>query len=433
MAQQGVEGGLSTRGVCSKSRLLTGNVRCHPPHKCTSFATSSTYLSLAFKGLVATLQYTLRRSGMAAKKSILVLSILVPLCLVAPSSAQPVEPSNTTIDNRILTKSEIRDIFDTMLERRLKGDVKGYINDAVNQQVQSFQWILALLGLGGITLVVALVNKTLEDMVTQKVEERSNNITQALDFLKFNTSTTKIHLGLDIAEAVKDMRITQSITDADLEAILSYLRRIDPASQFRHTAEFRSGLLDTMRLLTIKTQSAFIDELFDKYQAEISQDTQLLTRLLNHYGQEVIGDGSPKDENSRSYLRFQILEVYAPTHRYPEVALAYRTLYESEKIRLNNEIRPARSERVVDCIKRSKNLTEQDQRLFLRKLLVYSKSSNWFDGFQGKNIETAVRYLFQAQHDAFLEVYQLNKEDSSAIATQGLTSEQADDLINRLF
>lgn len=370
---------------------------------------------------------------MTTKKSILLAGILIPLCFVTPSSAQQVEPSRTAADSSMLSKNEIRDIVDTMLERRLKLDVKGYINDAVNGQVQSFQWILALLGLGGITLVVTLVNKTLEDMVTQKLEERSNNITQALDFLKFTTSTTKIHLGLDIAEAVKDMRITQSITDSDVEAILSYLRRIDPASQFRHTAEFRSGLLDTMRFLTIQTRSAFIDELFDKYQAEIFQDAQLLTNLLNHYGQEVIGDGSPKDENSRSYQRFQTLEGYAPTQRYPEVALAYRTLYESERIRLNNEIGPARSDRVTDCIARSKNLTAQDQRLFLRKLLFFSKSSNWFDGFQGKNIENAVRHLFQTQQDSFLEAYQLNKEESTTIATEGLTSDEADDLLSRLF
>jgi len=359
--------------------------------------------------------------------------ILAPLFLLTPSFGQTVEPNRTTTDSRGLAKNEIKEIVDTMLERRLKQDVKGYINDAVNQQIQSFQWILALLGLGGLTLVVTLINKTLKEMVTQKVEERSNDITQALEFLKFNTSTTKIHLGLDLAEAVKDMSITNSITDSDLEGILSYLRKIEPASQFRHTAEFRSGLLDTMRFLTANTQSAFIDELFDKYQAEIFQDSKLLTRLLNHYGQEIIGDGIPKDVNSRSYQRFQILEGYAPTHRYPEEALAYRTLYESENIRLKKEISPIGSDQVVECIKRSKNLTEQDQRLFLRKLFYFSKSSNWFNGFQGKNIETAVRYLFQTQQEPFLDAFQLSKDDSSMIAKEGLTLEQSNDLLSKII
>ena len=374
---------------------------------------------------------------MSLKKTVLILGILTPLLLLAPSpaqSAQSAQSGRGTIDSTALPKSEIKEIVDTMLERRLKQDIKGYINDAVSQQFQSFKWILAIFGLGGSTLIVAYITNRLKDMVSQELEKRSDNITQGLEFLKFNTSTTKIHLNLDLANALNNMNITSSIIEADLESILSYLRGIDPSSKFRHTPEFRSGLLDTMRLLISNTESALIDELFDKYQAEIFQDTHLLIGLLDHYGQDIIGDGTPRDEDSRSYQRFKILEGYAPTKGYPEIALAYRTLYESEKTRLRGEISPIQSVQVIDCISKSKHLSEQDQRLYIRKLLRLSKYSNWCTGgFQAKNIESTVRFLFRTYQGALFDAYQLGNDESTTIATEGLNLEEADALLSRLF
>ncbi len=194
-----------------------------------------------------------------------------------------------------------------------------------------------------------------------------------------------------------------------------------------NSPEFVASLFDVTRSFASAGQSASIDELFEAYEREILAAPNLVQPLLHHYGQEIVQrELEPKDDFA--YRAFETLERVATSSRVPELALAYRTLYESKKS--PSEVLKT----VVKLIERSVYLNDMDRTRYLQVMLLRSNAGNWTRTStpEAHAIEGVVRSLFATYSAVLRNAYGLEESTARKIATNGLNYDEAEVLATQL-
>lgn len=316
--------------------------------------------------------------------------------------------------NASLRKVEIEDMIDKVIDQKLKSMVEREVTSNVNDRFNQLNWILALLGIVGVGSLGTLANYFIEKAVEQRLDKRTGNITEGLEFSRFYLLTLKLQIG-------------QGFTQVDIDPIMNYLRKVERNSQIRHSPDFISGLYQVMSSFTSASQSASIDELFVAYEQEILSAPTLVQPLLHHYGQEIISrDITPT--NDVAYKAFEKLERVATSSQVPELALAYRTLYEFGQ-NLSNTPTIVRK-----LITSSSKLNTKDRGLYIYNILMRSKVDNWITQptREGYSIQNLIREFILAYKDVFHEVYGMDEQLALEISKEGVSLERSEKLSSEL-
>ena len=286
--------------------------------------------------------------------------------------------------------------------------------DAVRREVsvqedirfRQLRWFLILAGLIGLGTFGTLANYLIEKAVENRFEKKTEKISRALDFSKFYTIALKVDMG-------------DSFSQPDLDAIKSFLRKVEKDSEVRHWPEFLAALLQVAKSFASAGQSASIDELFSMYEREILSAPSLVEPLLRHYGQEIVAT-PVRQANDPGLMAFRKLERVASSSNFPELALACRTLYESSKSHHDPQI-------VSSLITRSAKLSAKDKQLYLIELLLRSKEDNWVKTSRPETfvIQVAVRRLFGDFKADFSAMHGLSEELCRKISDNGIDAEEA--------
>lgn len=338
---------------------------------------------------------------------LLLLISLSPVCVAAPG---PHSERDLGIKENQLRKQDVEDIVDKAIEKNLKPLVEKEVFAKEEERFKQLSWIIALFGLIGVGTFGTLAKYLIESAVEQKLERRTGEISSALDFSRFYALTLKLAIG-------------KGFTPEDVDAIMNYLRKVERNSQTRHSSEFISALFQVMKSFTSASQSPSIDELFVAYEQEILSAPALVQPLLHHYGQDLVGrDITPKDDIS--YRAFERLERVATSSRVPELALAYRTLYESKKNA------PESGRLVNNLLVSSTKLSSEDRARYLHEILLRTRSSNWMrrETKEGFLIQLHAREFVKRYKKELLDVYGLEDRLAQDIAVNGIDDQDSEKL-----
>lgn len=245
------------------------------------------------------------------------------------------------------------------------------------RRFSQFKWIVALIGLVGLGTFGTLSNYLIEKAVDGRLEARTGNISDALDFIRFNSIALKLDLGA-------------SFSVEDRTSILNYLRRSAKNDRVRYSAEFNAALVQVMKSFTEAGQSSSINEILQLYEREILTSDTLVEILVHHYGQEIVGRHStPKDDQSMK--TFEKLEAIAEGAKVGELALAYRILYVHKAS--PKSVQPA----VLQALDRAQTLATDDLARFFREILQRTIAVNWqrVADPQGLSFQSITRSFFE--------------------------------------
>lgn len=310
--------------------------------------------------------------------------------------------ANDQLDYR-LRKQEVEDIVDRAVDRNVKSLVEKEVTAKEDERFKQLSWIVAFIGLIGIGTFGTLAKYLIETAVEQRLEKRTGEISSALDFSRFYLLTLKLEFG-------------DGFTQEDVDAIMNYLRKVEKNSNTRHSKEFISALFQVMHSFAAASQSASLDELFVSYEQEILSAPTLVQPLLHHYGQEIVGrDIAPADDVG--YRAFEKLERVSTSSRVPELALAYRTLFESRKSA------PDSDKLIYALLTSSTKLPEEDRTRYLHEILLRTKAENWMHRVtkEGYMIQVQAREFVSKYKRALFDLYRLDEAQADHIANDGIS------------
>lgn len=305
-------------------------------------------------------------------------------------------------EQKEFSELQVEQLISRSLDLKLKPLVQNEVMLQEEKRFTRLSWLLAIIGLVGLGTFGALTNTIIEKTVENRLEKRTGNITSALEFSKFYLLTLKLEIG-------------ESFTQPQVNAIMSYLRKIETDSEVRHSPEFVSALNQVMISFTAASQSASLDELFKGYEQEILSAPTLVQPLIHHYGQELIArDVEPaNDESERA---FEKLERVAASSGIQELALAYRVLFESKKGSPNAD------RAIKNLLESSTKLSKDDRTRFLHEILLRSQSENWVRRVTpaSHSIQSSVREFVSKYSRLLEDIYNMPNEIAISIATDGI-------------
>lgn len=285
---------------------------------------------------------------------------------------------------------DLTDDVEQYIRERVELEVRSAVPEAVaheeERRFRQLKWMIALVGLVGLGTFGTLSNYLIEKAVEMRLESRTGNISDSLEFVRFSSLALKIDMG-------------NSFSKEDRSAIMNYLRRTATNERVRHTEEFNAALIQVMNSFTQAGLSSNIDEICQLYERELLTTDTLIEILLHHYGQEIVHrPATPKDDFALKM--FERLESLAQGAKVPELAQAYRTLF----LHKQNPGGPHAS--VLAAIERAEMNDLGDLTRYFREMLVRTNADNW----QRRSNVSGV--AFQQVARSFFSTY------SSALATR---------------
>jgi len=265
---------------------------------------------------------------------------------------------------------------EVFIRERIKREVPPTVLEAVRQEEEKrfrqLRWFVALVGLVGFGTFGTLSNYLIEKAVDSKIEARTGQISDSLDFVRFTRTSLKLELG-------------RSFTVEDKNAVMGYLRRAAKNERVRHTTEFLAALTQVTQAFVSAGQSASIDEIFLLFEQETLGSQALVESLLHHYGQIIVARVvDPEDDPTMA--KFEKLERIAEGAKIPEVPLAYRVLFICR--RQPHATQPS----VVDLLDQTTMLAKPDRSNFFFQILQRTKTENWSaPSREGKVFERVTR------------------------------------------
>lgn len=317
-----------------------------------------------------------------------------------------------------VNSADLHDDVEKYIRERIALEVDSAVHSAValeeDRRFRQLRWLIALVGLVGLGTFGTLSNYLIEKAVDGRLEARTGNISDSLEFIRFNSVVLKLDLGT-------------SFTTEDRKAIMSYLRRVATNERVRHTEEFNAALVQVMKSFTQAGLASSIDEIFQLYERELLATDTLVEILLHHYGQEVTSRHTvPADDFAMRV--FDRLEALAAGAKVPELALAYRSLY------LHRQNSGAVNEAVTSAITRAAMLSEVDLARYYQEILVRTRAKNWQSSpdssgiaLQGLTRSFISTYASEIERQARIE-----RGILSDVAKEGVSEESAEALAEML-
>lgn len=112
---------------------------------------------------------------------------------------------------------ELSDDVERYIRERLEIEVNEAVPSIVikeeDRRFSQLKWLVALVGVVGLGTFGTLSNYLIEKAVDSKLEAKTGNITDALDFLRFNSLSQKLESGT-------------SFSRQERAAIMTYLRTV---------------------------------------------------------------------------------------------------------------------------------------------------------------------------------------------------------------
>lgn len=300
------------------------------------------------------------------------------------------------------------------VELEVSSTVPGSVAREEERRFRQLKWLIALVGLGGLGTFGTLSNYLIEKAVDGRLEARTGNISDSLEFIRFNSIALKLDLGT-------------SFSKEDRNAVMTYLRRTATNDRVRHTSEFNAALVQVMRSFAQAGLSSSIDEVFQLYERDLLTSDTLVEILLHHYGEEVVARQSTPKEDFAMRV-FERLESLAAGAKVPELAHAYRTLH----LHRQNPGAPGTS--VLEALSRAAMFDEDDLSRFYREILVKTSAENW----QRRPDSTGI--VFQELTRSFIAVYaseiarrtSIDKTVLTRVAKEGVSGNSVIELAQRL-
>lgn len=312
--------------------------------------------------------------------------------------------------------------FKAYTDSELKAIVHPLVLEAVRAEVgrrsRQFRWIGAVVGVIGLGTIGTLVNFLVDTSVRNQIEERTGNISDAIEFARLQTIALKLEL-------------KSSFSDQEANAIMKFLRKLK-SNDGRTSDDFLSILSQVTISFDGAGQTAQIDEIFSLFETEILSTPILVEVLLHHYGGEIVGRvHTPVDD--LAYESFEKLERMASSGRVPEVALFYRTLFEAESS--PDSTRPA----VTNLMRSALDLSEDDRVRYLRHFFTKSRFDNWMKVStpEAKNIEKDIRHFFVLYEQDIQSIFSITDQAISAaivdIGQRGISEHDGFDLATAII
>lgn len=279
-----------------------------------------------------------------------------------------------------MTSTELPRDFDDIVRDAVQDRMGAMIHEEVGREEErryrQLRWLVAFVGVVGLGTFGTLSNYLIEKAVESKLEARTGNISESLDFARFYTLTLKLELGTEFSPD-------------DRDAIMSYLRKAAGKGDIRQSPEFRAGLFQVTRAFAAANQAPSLDEIFSLFQREVLASPPLVESLLHHYGQDIVGRTTAPTDDA-SLKTFESLERVSAASKVPELALYYRLLLDFKRL-------PEASGQVREIIGRVIDLNETDLARFVFELLTHSRAENWQNppAPDGREIERMTRQLLR--------------------------------------
>lgn len=310
---------------------------------------------------------------------------------------------------------EIKVFVESYLDRELEGLVHEKVKVEEEQRFRQLKWIVIFLGVVGLGSMSTLANYFIEKAVDERITRAAGNISDSIEFSKFFTVTLKLELGTQFSQE-------------DVDLIMNYLRKVEKKPEIRLSKEFRAALYQVTKSFTSAGQSSSLDEIFKMYEREIISSPTLVSPLLHHYGQEIVGGEQVTEEDS-GYHIFVKLERVAADSRVPELALAYRTLFESKKPFAKN------SKIVESYLKRSLSLEDLDRSIFFNTILRRANADNWVSRPtpQAVKIQDVVREFLRTYKSALNVYYDLDQVPNWSEIVSGGLDDDTSEIVSKLI
>lgn len=304
----------------------------------------------------------------------------------------------------------LEDLISRKIERQVRETIEHVVPKEEEKRFRQLKSFVGLVGLVGLGTFGTLSNYLIEKAVESKLERRTGNISDSLEFVRFYTLTMKLELGT-------------SFSNTDKEAIMSYLRKASKNENIRHSREFLAALEQVTKAFVSAGQSGQIDEIFSLYEQETLSTNGLIENLIHHYGQSILGrSAAPKDDPAMS--RFEKLERVSDGAKVPELALMYRLLITYQKGPDKTEVA------VVRLIERAKELSTADTRNFFMQLFQKTKVENWQRRStpEGKVIEKLTRSFLRIYEEHISKIFNVSSTLIRRVWESGVDENALEDL-----
>ena len=296
----------------------------------------------------------------------------------------------------------VEDRIEVLFDRKIKKENKS--------RMKRLALIAAFASVIGIGVFGTLTNYLIEKAVDYKLEQTAGDIKSSVEFSKFYTITSAVHLG-------------DGYSNEDVVAIMQYLRSIENNEKIRNSDEFAAALVKVMISLVQNGSNSVnlsIDEIYEEYGREIHSSPILVELLANHYGQKIISERDV-NLNSISKKNFETLKRSADE----DTSLAYQILYEVKRGSHNDEIKK--------LLSRSTKFSSKMRVFFFNSILDKSRSENWVNNHTTQSLvfEELVRKFFARHGTDIIEVYGLDNDKNEwtdifdEISSFGISSEGA--------
>lgn len=299
------------------------------------------------------------------------------------------------------TTSEIEELVASKVEGRLQALVHEEVGKEEERRYRQIKWFIAFVGVVGLGTFGTLANYLIEKAVESRLEAKTGNISESMEFMRFYTITLKLDLGTSYSSEEKD-------------AVMTYLRSAAKLDRIRHSKEFLAGLTRVSKAFAASNQSSALDEVFAIYEREVLASPTLVESFLHHYGQDIVARAvAPK--NDQSFSTFEKLERAAGSNS-EELALYYRTLYTYRKL-------DKKPHAELDALlSRAMDLKEEDLRRYLAEIFQRSSVENWQRNPtpEGRLFESLIRSLLKEYAPFLSKRLKTPSELLERIASNGL-------------
>lgn len=279
-----------------------------------------------------------------------------------------------------------------------------------DKRFSQLKFLIALISVVGLGTFGTLSNYLIEKAVDSKLEAKTGNISDAIDFLRFSSYSLKLEVGT-------------SFSAEDRTAIMAYLRKASKSERVRYRPEFIASLTEVLKSFASAGQDSSINEIVELYEKELLNSNAVVEILLHHYGQHIVGRSNvPSDDQA---LRvFEKLEGVSRGANVPELALVYRALF-SYRQHPSIENRRARA-----FLARASLLSEADRARFFSELFIRTRAENWQQppNDEGRTFEWVTRGLLRDHaHDLFQHLLS-EPEVLETVVVEGVDKELCEQL-----
>ena len=307
---------------------------------------------------------------------------------------------------------------EALITKRVEKEVRDKLEQAVAQEedkrFRQMKWFVGLVGLVGLGTFGTLSNYLIEKAVESKLEGRTGNISDSLDFVRFSSVSLKLELGT-------------SFSNSDREAVMGYLRRASKNERVRHTPDFMAALTQVTRAFVSAGQSGSIDEIFALYEQETLSQNDLVENLIHHYGQTIVTRAANPREDTAT-ARFEKLERVAGGAKVPELALYYRVLFTYQKNPDNVE------DGVTRLIERASQLSTGDSQSFFGQIFERTKGENWQRrvDHEGLVFEKVTRGFLKTYAGTLSETFKVDRSLILRAAESGVAADEVRKLARKV-